>query len=166
MAPSKTSKSPTTLAITKNDGSVVRVKRSTLKDIKLLIELQESLLSTYIEEGGDGFAEMLLDDDFYSQVSTFISLIPLSDGSGNLKLEDIDEDWTQLQQLIFNGSYSSDDTLTSLVSMSPSLFSKLNFLPFTKVASPMLQTWIKVNREKYRDMSGESEQSPTPSTES
>lgn len=158
------SKKAATLIVTKNDGKSVAVKRSPLKDLQTLIDLQESLLSKYIEAGGEGFAALMLDDEFSTELATFINLIPLADGSGNLAFEELDEDWEQLQQLVFNGNYSIDNA--NVMELSPSKFSKLNFLPFTKVAVPHLQEFLRKYRKALQDTESVAAELATLGTES
>lgn len=133
-----------------NNGKVVAVKRSSLKDLQTLIDLQESLLAKYIDQGGEGFAQLMLDEEFTSELAAFINLIPLADGLGNLVFEEMNEDWEQLQQLVFNGNYTVDTQ--AVMNLTPSLFSKLNFLPFSKVALPLIQSWIKSQKQIAVDL--------------
>lgn len=138
---SKTKPQYKTEKVVKDDGTVVQIRRCNLKDLDLLLEIQDRLLKRYVEEEG-ALGKLMSDEAVRSDLTTACSLLPLADKTKTgedqyLDFEDIQDNWEQLVVLFFNGSFD-EDTRTS-PTLLPSKVSNLHFFPYLE----MLRTHLK-----------------------
>lgn len=137
-----------TLAVTKDDGSVVQVKRTTLDNLQTLIELQDKLIEAFITYEAS-MGEILLDEEARSSLEAICGLLPVV-GKDNeyLEFKDIQENWEQLIVLFFHGGY--DTERRELGTVKPSKVSDLHFLRYGEMLVKHLQI-AKEREAKEKD---------------
>jgi hypothetical protein len=129
-----------TLPVTKDDGTVVNVTRVALKDLETLLELQEKLLTKYVEADGS-FGQLMSDSDLIADLTSICSLLPLVEKSKGetqyLNFEDIQDNWEQLITLFFNSGL--DVETREAGNVLPSSVSQLHFFPYMQIIQRLVQ---------------------------
>lgn len=153
MATSTNSSKPSyqTLEVLLDDGTKVRIKRTTQNNLKELITLQDELIGLYVNADA-AIASLLCDDSAVAIIKQYIGLLPIegkkteSGGQVYLDYDNISENWEQLVKLVFNGSL--DEKTRNIEGVTPSLVASLHFLPFeTQRESHLHQKRVEKTKE-------------------
>lgn len=138
---SKTSYTP--LTVLTNEGTELKVKRCSVKDISTLIEIQERLVQAYVKTEG-ALGVLLSDESIQADLKSMCSLLPLETKKNGevqyLEFESIEDSWEQIGYLFFNGSITADNR--ELTDITPSGVSNLHFLPYQKMLREAVQALV------------------------
>jgi hypothetical protein len=105
-----------TLRVKLDDGTEVVVKRCTLENTQVLLELQDELLEDYARCNG-AIGEIIAKPEVRTRLQTVCNLLPLvnaKDPAEFLDFEKIQDNWEQLIVLFFNGSLNDDRQLVDV----------------------------------------------------
>jgi hypothetical protein len=133
-----------TLRVKLDDGSEVVVKRCTLQNTQMLLELQDELLEDYARCNG-AIGEIIAKEEVRTRLQTVCNLLPIvstKEPIEYLDFEKIQDNWEQLVVLFFNGSLNDDRQLVDVTT--PSKISELHFFPYVQ----MLQKHVEIMTEE------------------
>ena len=117
--------------VTLDNGTVVEVKRVSMKNLSLFMELQERLLKKYFEHDG-ALINLIIDPEVISDLTAICNILPIVGKTEQyLNFEDIQENWEQLVTLFFNSGL--DAKTRTVEKIAPGKIGNLHFFPYLKV---------------------------------
>jgi hypothetical protein len=133
-----------TLRVQLDDGSSVQIKRCTLENTEILLQLQDELLEFYVSCNGF-IGEIITKPVVRERLEAMCNILPTVNVSGKdefLKFDDISDNWEQLILLFFNGSLNDERELENITN--PSKVSQLHFFPYVQI----LQKYVNAKEEQ------------------